>query len=72
MKEFISLTMVAMEIRNRLFFHYDSNGEKKPYKNLNLKDINCDWKNLVAWIRARWDEKSQPQKCTFLEKGCES
>ena len=47
MNEFACLTMVAMEIGNRLLFSYHSNGcynEKKLHKNLNLKDLNYDWK----------------------------
>ena len=68
MNEFACLTMVAMEIGNRLLFSYHSNGcynEKKLHKNLNLKDLNYDWKIWADWISARWDKKSQPQKYAF-------
>ena len=42
MKEFVSLTMVAMEIGNKLFFSYHSNG---CYDEQKSKDLNYDWKN---------------------------
>ena len=48
--------MVAMEIGKRLFFSYHSNGcheEKCFIKNLNLIDLNYDWKNWVDWISAK-------------------
>ena len=47
MMESVSVTMVAMKIWNRLFFSNHSNGcykEKMLHKNLNLKDLNYNWK----------------------------
>ena len=70
MKEFISLTIVAMEIGKRQFFSYHCNGcyEEKKLQNLNLLDSKYHFKNWVDWISAEWDKTSQPQKYKFLEK----
>ena len=70
-KEFVSLTIVAMEIGKIRFFSYHNNGccEGKSMKNLNGIHLNYHWKNWVDWIKAGWYNMSQPQKCAFLEKG---
>ena len=73
-KEFISLSMIAIEIGKRQFLSYYSNGsyeEKRFIKNLNLIDLTYHCKNLVDWISARWDQISQLRKCKFFEKGRE-
>ena len=38
-------------------------------KNVNLIDKNYLWKYWVDWTATRGDTMSQPQKCTFREKG---
>ena len=45
--------------------------KKSSIKNLDLVDLNYHYKNWIDWISARWNKVSQPQKCTFLEKGGE-
>ena len=49
MKEFISLTMVAMKTEKMQFLGYHSNGcyEQKNFKNLNFIDSNYHFKNWV-------------------------
>ena len=72
MKEFVSLTTVAMEIGKRHFFNDQwkiLQEEKCFIKNISLTDANYHWKNLVDWILDTWWDKTlQPQKCTFSEK----
>ena len=72
MKEFFSLAMVAMEIGQRQFLSYHSNGcyeEKRLYQKL---ESYYHWKYCVHWISVSWDKISQPQKCKLLEKGHKS
>ena len=72
MKEFVSLTTVAMEIGKRHFFKDQwkvFQEEKYLIKNMNLTGANYHWKNWVDWILDTWWDKTlQPQKCTFWEK----
>ena len=72
MKEFVSLTTVAMEIGKRHFFKGQwkiVQEEKYLFKKMNLTDANYHWKNWVDWILDTWWNKTlQPQKCTFWEK----
>ena len=75
LKEFISLTIVAMEIEKMQFLGYHSHGcyeEKNFCKNLNFIDSNHRCKDWIDWITVGWDKISQPQKCKFLEKGNKS
>ena len=75
MKEFISLTMVAVKIGKRQFLSYHSNGcydEESFIKNLNPIDSNYHSKNWLDWFSVGWDKISQPKKCKFLEKGRKS
>ena len=67
MKEFISLTMVAMETEKSSFSVIIATCENF-FKNLNLIDSNHHYKYLVDWLTVGWDKMSQPQKCKFLEK----
>ena len=50
MKEFVSLTTVAMEIGKRHDQWKMLQEEKYLFKNMNLKDANYHWKNWVDWI----------------------
>ena len=69
MKEFVSLTTAAMEIRKRYFFnnHWKILQEQKCFiKNMNLTDANYHWKNWVDWILDTWWNKTlKPQKGIF-------
>ena len=75
MKEFISLTMVTIEIAKRQFLSYHSNGcykEKGFIKNLNFIDSNYQCKTWPDWISLGWHKILQPRKCKFWKKGRES
>ena len=72
MKEFVSLTTVAMEMGKRHFFNDQwkmLQKEKYLIKNMNLTDANYYWKIWVDWILDTWWDKTlQLQKYTFWEK----
>ena len=70
MKEFVSLTMFAMETEEKQFLVIIATAAmtKCFIRNMNLRDTNCYWKK---WVDRR-EKILQPQKCTFREKRTES
>lgn len=71
MKEFVSLTIVAMEIGKRNFsvnIAMVATGKTFFIRNINLVDTNCHWVYWVDCRSARRDGMSQPQKCTSSGK----
>ena len=61
MKEFVSLTTVAMEIGKRHFFNDQwkiLQEEKYLIKNMNVTDANYHWKKWVDWILDTWWDKN--------------
>ena len=73
-KEFLSLIMVAMEKEKKivsLIIETIVMSKNCFMENLNLIDSDYHWKNWAEWISARWNKMSQPQKCTYWEKGAE-
>ena len=74
MKEFVSKTMVVMEMGKRRFLSYHNNTcykEEKLCQRLESYRFKLPLQNWINWISAGWDKISQPQKCKFLEKGRE-
>ena len=57
-KEFVSLTAVAMEIGKRHYKWKVLQDEKYLFKNMNFTDANYHWKNLVDWILDTWWDKT--------------
>ena len=69
MKEFVSLTTVAMKLSKRHDQWKILQEEKYFFKNMHLTDANYHLKNWVDLIPdTSWDKTLQPQKCTFWEK----
>ena len=69
-KEFVSLTTVAMKLSKRHDQWKMLQEEKYFLKNMHLTDANYHWKFL--WVDlildTSWDKTLQPQKYTFWEK----
>ena len=68
MREYTSLTMVAMETKICNFsvvIAMVATRKKNFFKNLNLIDSNHHCKNWVGWVAVGWDRMSQPQNVNF-------
>ena len=69
-KEFVSITMAAVETGKRHFSVIAAVAKRKKcfIKNMDLMDTNYHWKKWVEWISTKQEKLSQPQKCIFWEK----
>ena len=75
MTEFVSVKIVVMDTEKRQFLSYNSNGCYER-KSLQQKLESYKFKlplKILGWLDDwMWNKMSQPQKCTYLEKRCQS